>query len=236
MSTSDTQFPLMLDARDAYARWAPSYDDTPNPLTALEERLLVPTVREFSGRDIVDLGCGTGRWLHRLQSIAPRSLAGIDVSSAMLAQAGKKCLLSTRLIEADCTSTPLSSRSADCVLASFVLSYVQDIGRFAAEAARILRPGGALIVSDLHPDTPTYGWRRTFRAAGSVFEVGTFCYTLGSLITEMKVAGLALEQLAEASFGEEEATIFRASGKVEYFQRVASLPVIYIARFSRGVD
>lgn len=236
MSTSDTLIPTMLNAEQAYARWASFYDQAPNPLTALEERLLAPILRTFSNRDVVDLGCGTGRWLQRLEAIAPRSLTGVDSSPAMLAQAGKKCLPSTSLIEANCTSTPLAARSADCVLASFLLSYVQDIDRFAAEAARILRPGGTLIVSDLHPNTPSYGWRRTFRAAGDLFEIATFPYTLPGLIAAMNAAGLAAELIHEPSFGDDDAAVFRANSMLDIFHQVESLPVIYWARFSRGAN
>jgi ubiquinone/menaquinone biosynthesis C-methylase UbiE len=234
MNTLDTRSSVRLDASEAYSRWAPTYDQTPNPLTALEERLLTPALSEFAGRDVVDLGCGTGRWLRRLQVIGPRSLVGVDSSAAMLAEAKKKCMVSTSLIEADCTSTSLAACSADLVLASFLLSYVQDIGRFAAEVARILRPGGTLIVSDLHPDTPSYGWRRTFRAADGLFEIATFPYTLAALTFAMKVAGLILQELADARFGEEEAAIFRASGMAEHFYRIESLPVVRWARFSRS--
>ena len=236
MNTSGTQGPALLDVDEAYACWASSYDNTPNPLTALEERLLTPMLPAFSDRDVVDLGCGTGRWLQRLQPIRPRSLTGVDSSAAMLTQAGKKCLLSTSLIEANCTSTPLASGSADCVLASFLLSYVPDIGRFAAEAARILRTGGTLIVSDLHPNTPSYGWRRTFRSAGGLFEIATFPYTLPGLIAAMSAAGLVLERVDEPSFGDEEAVTFLANSMLEKFHQVESLPVIYWARFSCGAN
>jgi ubiquinone/menaquinone biosynthesis C-methylase UbiE len=236
MSAPGTRFTMTLSPKEAYGRWAPSYDRTPNPLTALEERLLEPTLFRFTDRDVVDLGCGTGRWLQRLQNVAPRSLTGIDSSPAMLAEAGKKCLLSTSLIEADCTSTPLATDSADCVFASFLLSYIQDISRFAEEAARILRPGGMLIVSDLHPDTPSYGWRRTFRSEGDLFEIATFPYTLSGLIAVMNAAGLRLEHLAEAKFGEREAAIFRDNGMADHYRRVESLAVIYSARFLLGVN
>ena len=235
MSSGRSHSLAMLDAKEAYARWAPSYDETPNPLTALEERIIAPVLAEFAGRDIVDLGCGTGRWLRRLQRIAPRSLVGVDASPAMLAEAGSKCLLSTSLIEAECTSTPLPARSADCVLASFLLSYVRDIGRFAAEVARIARCGGTVIVSDLHPATPSYGWRRTFRAGGDLFEIATFPYTLTALISAMATAGLVLNELSEPSFGEEEAKIFRLNAMADSFDRVMFLPVIYSARFSRAI-
>jgi len=233
MSVARSHSAVVLDAEEAYARWAPFYDQTPNPLTALEERLIAPMLGEFAGSDIVDLGCGTGRWLERLQRIGPRSLVGVDASPAMLAEAGRKCLLSTSLIEAACTSTPLPTWSADCVLASFLLSYVRDIGRFAAEAARILRRHGTVIISDLHPDTPSYGWRRTFRTGGDLFEIATFSYKTATLVSAMTAEGFELEQLSESSFGEEEAEIFRLNGMTAQFRQVMFLPVIYWARFSK---
>jgi malonyl-CoA O-methyltransferase len=138
------------------------------------------------------------------------------------------------LIQASCAATPLPDHSADCVLSSFLLSYIPHIPTFAGEIARILRPGGALLISDLHPDVTTYGWRRTFKSAGNLFEIATFPYAFLDLIAAMHAAGFRLEQIDEPCLGEEEAAIFRENGMLERFRQVESLPVIYWARFSRG--
>lgn len=232
MSGSAPQGVARLNAQQAYARWAPTYDGTPNPLLALEERSLAPLMNSFFAQDIVELGCGTGRWLHKLEAAGPKSLTGVDICGAMLAEAEKKCLPTTSLIHSDCTMTRLSNHAADCVLASFLLSYVQDLNKFAEEVTRILRPGGTIIVSDLHPNTHSYGWRRTFSASGGRFEIATFRYTLRGLINALSVAGCALEVMDEPCFGEEEAGIFRRAGRLNNFYRVMSLPVIYWAKFS----
>lgn len=223
----------LLPAQEAYTLWASTYDQTPNPLLSLEERLLAPILNAFTQSDIIDFGCGTGRWLRRLEALSPRSLTGIDSSTSMLAEARKKCLESTALIYASGTATPLPDHSADCILASFLLSYLPHISTLAAEIVRILRPRGTVIVSDLHPDTTTYGWRRTFRSAGDLFEIATFPYTLFDLLAGMHSAGLRLEQIDEPCFGDEEAAIFRENGMLERLHQVESLPVIYLARFSR---
>lgn len=232
MSASHTQNPVLLNVEEAYARWAPSYDETPNPLLALEERLLTPILNNFAHCSMVDLGCGTGRWLQQLESAAPRSLVGIDSSPAMLAEAAKKCLPSTALVRADCTATPLPACSADCALASFLLSYVKDLPGFAAEAARILRSCGTLIVSDLHPRTFSYGWRRTFKTTGDLFEIATFNYSIADLTSTLANTGFMLEEMRESSFGKEEEIFFSENGMLDQFRQVDNLPVIYWARFA----
>ena len=233
MSTHGAQATTILPAHEAYSLWASTYDQTPNPLLALEERLLAPILSSFKYRDIVDLGCGTGRWLQRLEALPPGTLTGVDSSPAMLAQARGKCLNSTRLIHASCVATPLSDLSADCILASFLVSYIPHLSTFADEIARILRLGGTLIISDLHPDTVTYGWRRTFRSAGNLFEIAAFPYTFLDLIAALYTSGFRLEQVEEPCFGQQEAAVFRENEMLDRFHRVESLPVIYWARFSR---
>src|SRR5271165_3696019 len=214
------QSAVRLDAQQAYACWAPTYDETPNPLLALEERSLAPMMSSFFAKDMVELGCGTGRWLQRLEKAGLKSLAGVDISDAMLAEAKRKCLPSTSVIHSDCTTTTLPDHGADCILASFILSYVQDLRKFADEAARILRPAGTIIVSDLHPNTSSYAWRRTFSKAGRLFEIATFRYSLPELVNAMSAAGFMLEGMHEPSFGEEEAVIFRQNDMLDHFRKV----------------
>jgi ubiquinone/menaquinone biosynthesis C-methylase UbiE len=223
---------VTINPQGAYQLWAQHYDSTVNPLLALEERRLEAQLGDFTGKDVVDLGCGTGRWLKKLENLRPHSLAGVDLSSAMLEQARVKCAPSTRLLQSDCIDTPLHYRSADRVLASFLLSYLSDLNAFAREAARLLRPGGVIHVSDLHPNTASYGWRRTFRAAGTVFEIETHRYTLAYLVESMWRSGLRLDQIAEWSFGPPESAVFERAGKLDTYLQVESLPVVYWARFT----
>lgn len=232
MSAEDTRVAVRLHAHQAYQCWAAFYDSTPNALLALEERCLTPVVMNWFDENIVDVGCGTGRWLQKLEGMAPRSLIGVDSSEAMLAAAAAKCSMDTRLLHADCAATTLPEDEAGCVLASFVLSYVRDLDRFAREMVRIARPGATILISDMHPNARSYGWRRIFNAGGSLFEIVTFPYTLAELVDAMIEAGCRLEEMAEPCFGREEASIFREADRMEYFQRVKGLPVIYWARFS----
>jgi malonyl-CoA O-methyltransferase len=79
------QEPRVLSVDKGYELWAPTYDQDLNPLLALEERVLTPLLPSLQGKVVLDLGCGTGRWLKRLLESGASEGAGLDASSAMLA-------------------------------------------------------------------------------------------------------------------------------------------------------
>jgi len=220
-----------MPAQDAYRLWARWYDETPNPLLSLEQRALAPLLASATGCDVVDIGCGTGRWLTKLAAIKVQSLTGVDFSQEMLERATKKVNSTTQLIQADCLNTTLATASSDWLLASFLLSYVGDIEGFARELSRIARPGAMVLVSDVHPATRGYGWKRTFHCGEQEIEIQTHRYQISDLHREMEVAGFESMFLTELAFGEEEKEIFIAAGRLDLFMRVKALPVLVVAGY-----
>src|SRR5438093_9518271 len=65
-------------SEEGYELWAPAYDRDPNHLLALEERTLKPLLPDLTGQQVLDLGCGTGRWLELLLDLAARRAVGVD--------------------------------------------------------------------------------------------------------------------------------------------------------------
>ena len=74
-----------VSVQEGYERWAPTYDRDPNPLLALEERQLKLMIPPLEGKRVLDLACGTGRWLAWLMKGGARTGVGVDFSPAMLA-------------------------------------------------------------------------------------------------------------------------------------------------------
>lgn len=103
------------------------------------------------GKDVLEIACGTGPGLGLLQSAA-RSLVAGDLSDAILARArahyGKRVDIRTM----DAMALPFANASLDVVIIFEALYYVPDAGRFAAECARVLRPGGVVLVSNANKD------------------------------------------------------------------------------------
>jgi ArsR family transcriptional regulator len=102
---------------------------------------------------LLDIGTGTGRLLELL---APRTghALGLDASREMLALA--RARLSERGLaesasvrQADMYRLPLADFSQDVVTLQMVLHYAEDPAAALAEAARVLKPGGTLLVADL---------------------------------------------------------------------------------------
>ncbi len=104
---------------EVFDTWANVYDSQPNPLLALEQRLLGPMLPDVRGLDVLDAGCGTGRWLHQLAGRSPRSLLGADISPQMLLLAAAKLGHNCDLRLGSCTALPFSNGVADLVLSCF---------------------------------------------------------------------------------------------------------------------
>ncbi|WP_421708376.1 ArsR/SmtB family transcription factor [Algihabitans sp.] len=104
--------------------------------------------------EIVDIGTGTGRILGLLAERAERGI-GIDTSREMLTVARatleRQGLRHVEVRHGDMTQLPLPSSTFDLATLHMVLHYAADPARAIAEAARVLKPGGRLIIVDFAP-------------------------------------------------------------------------------------
>jgi cytosine/adenosine deaminase-related metal-dependent hydrolase/ubiquinone/menaquinone biosynthesis C-methylase UbiE len=219
----------------AFAAWAEVYDKQENPLLALEERYLTRLLPDGTGRHVLDVGCGTGRWLSRLaQGGRPASLHGLDSSQEMLQAASNRHLPGVLLTHGELPSLSVASGSADLVLVSFVLSYVEDLEHCASELARATREGGDLFLSDIHPETAAaLGWKRGFGAAGHKHVLQVNERSLAKVKDTLEAYGFTLIACLEPSFGEVERELFRVRGKEMSWQEAAGMPAIYMLHFRR---
>jgi ArsR family transcriptional regulator len=105
-------------------------------------------------RDLLDIGTGTGRMLELFGPRVERAV-GIDLSREMLAVARANLeraqLRNCSIRQGDMYQLPLQGASFDAVVIHQVLHYADRPARVIAEAARVLRPGGSLVIVDFAP-------------------------------------------------------------------------------------
>jgi cytosine/adenosine deaminase-related metal-dependent hydrolase/SAM-dependent methyltransferase len=226
--------PSYLTPADGYRLWAHTYDHEPNPILSLEQRVLEPLLPNLGGLDVVDLGCGTGRWLDVLKGAGARSLVGVDLSREMLNLAAAKLGGAARLLCADYADAALASGSADIVFCNFVLSYIDDAEQFFRLVRKILRPGSLFYLSDVHPETASaQNWRRGVHGDSSFREIRTHRRAINAVVELCTKAGLELSFRLEPPFGESERALFAQSGKQEYFEYIREFPAIYLLRMAK---
>lgn len=219
----------LLTPAEGCRLWANRYDHEPNPMLSLERRILEPLLPPLADLDVIDLGCGTGRWLRILQAAGARRMLGVDFSPEMLGVANSKLAGTADLVCADCGSVSLEANSADVIVANFVLSYVEDVGHLVETASRALRPGGSLFITDIHPETAAnLKWRRGGRGETEFHEIRTQQRSIDEIISVCEKANLYAALVLEPGFGNEERRIFEKNGKQEYFHQIRELPAIYI--------
>lgn len=143
------------DSTRLFDVWSTFYDDP--RLQRFTYRPLHDAIVDGLGTGpgtIVDLGCGTGQLTRRLLDERPDvAVLGVDPSAGMLARAARRLRTQPRdrvgLVRADATALPLASDRADTVVCSESFHWYPDHEAALAEIARVLRPGGRLVIGSV---------------------------------------------------------------------------------------
>ncbi|MDO8363970.1 MAG: class I SAM-dependent methyltransferase [Actinomycetota bacterium] len=140
---------------DAYDAWF----DRPwgHHATAIEHRLLLDAAGPISGRAALDAGCGTGRFMHRLEAEGA-NVIGIDRDPDALAIARNRT--TGALLLGDTHQIPLPDGSVDIAFAVTVCEFAASPARVFAELARVTKPGGRVVVGSLNRTSPWGCWKR----------------------------------------------------------------------------
>ncbi len=143
-------------AQSYFARLAPEWDRLRSMHAseqAVEEAVLA-ALGDRPIRNLLDLGTGTGRMLRLLAGRAARAV-GLDASHAMLSVARanleKAGLMRVELRQGDIHAPPVEQGGFDLVVIHQVLHYLDDPARALREAARLVAPGGRLLIVDFAP-------------------------------------------------------------------------------------
>ena len=137
-------------AREGYAQWAATYEDTVKcdmDLWLLDE---IQSVKWNTVERCADLGCGTGRTAAWLASKGVRKIDGVDATPEMLEEARKRDVFASFRV-ADVCATGLPAANYDLVTTCLVDEHLAALAPLYAEAARLARRGAAYVLVGFHP-------------------------------------------------------------------------------------
>jgi SAM-dependent methyltransferase len=135
-----------LPVAGGYDGWAVTYDGEDNGCFPMRDDVLTPMLDRLTPGRALDAACGTGAVAQRLVERG-HDVIGVDLAEHMLARA-RKVVRGASFVLGDITDLPLPDGDVDHVVCSLALTHLADLRPFFAEAARVMRPGGHLVLLD----------------------------------------------------------------------------------------
>ncbi len=108
-----------------------------------------------AGRDVLELGCGSGQGLGYLQKTAGRVIGG-DYSAPLLRLSQKHYNSRVPVVQLDAQVLPFKDESFDVAILFETIYYLKDAKSSVGECMRILRPGGTLLICNPNKDLPDF--------------------------------------------------------------------------------
>lgn len=157
-------------------------------------RQAVTEVVPLDAGTVLDVGAGTGIFARAWNHWGASHVVACEPSTSMRAEAQRSGLPdTTSLIAGRAEHLPCASASADVVWISTVIHHIDDLGAWAAETRRVLKPSGVLLVRNLFADLGTTSWlaelpgaERARRAFPSVGHIAGHLQTAGLHLVELR--------------------------------------------------
>lgn len=175
---------VMVDRGDtvtAYRQWSATYDEPGNGLFDLDEPSVHGILAALPPGRALDAACGTGRFAAHLAAHG-HQVVGVDSSPDMLDRARTRVPRGEFRL-GDLRRLPLPDDTVDIVVSGLALAHVPALEPVMAEFARVLRPGGHLVISDTHHERILRG--SVVKAIGPAGEPGlvaTYRHTAGDYL------------------------------------------------------
>ncbi len=223
----------VLPPSQAYALWAPNYDETDNNAVILtEEQILLPIFDRigFDNKRIIDFGCGTGRHITHCLNRNASEILGIDISEAMLSVARKKFKYpKVHFIQSGLDAIPILSSIFDVGIASLVLSHLNQLGPCLREMGRVLKTGARLLITDIHWSFSERGWQRTFRPQelpSRRFAPASYYHTFFDFQRAFDENGFAMVTHSEPALNPTVRSCFERSNMIQVYERYLGKPLM----------
>src|SRR5215207_3318909 len=217
-----------VSAHEGYDLWAETYDETPNPVVAMDSRHTLNVLAPRASEKILDAGCGTGRHLGPMV-LAGSSPVGLDFSRGML-KVARRNHPEVPFVFADLQRPlPFEDESFDAVLCALIGEHLDEIALTIYEMYRVLKPEGRLVFSVYHPEMAAAGKEAHFERQGTEYRLGARRYAVEDYASLLEETGF--EDLARHEFLGDERLVASVPSAVN----LLGFPVLLVLEATKGL-
>lgn len=185
-----------LDVPTGYAAWAATYDGMSNALIRAEEPLVREVTHDLPIGIALDVACGTGRhaaWLHA----AGHRTFGVDATPEMLDVARAR-VPDAEFRLGDFTNLPFADDTFDFAICALALTHLRDPTPAIRELARVVRPGGRVVLTDAHPTFVLIQGQALFPNDAGLAFVRNYPHLHSTYLLAFRTSGLSVQNCLEA--------------------------------------
>ena len=187
-----------MSIENAYNIWAHQYDTNENQTRDLDKKCTIETLNNLVFKNVLELGCGTGKNTEWLLNKAER-IIGLDFSQEMLNKAEEK--ISDKRVtfkKADLTKDwKIENNFADLITSSLTLEHIKNLNHIFSQANQKLNKNGLFFISELHPFKQYSGSKAQYETENGTKELEVYVHHISEYIDDAKNNGFQLIELKE---------------------------------------
>ncbi|MES2418175.1 MAG: methyltransferase domain-containing protein [Bacteroidota bacterium] len=224
------------DSVEAYDIWAENYDVQPgNLMLDVDETLFSQLLNEvkLTGKEVADIGCGTGRHWPKIEAQRPNNLTGFDVSGGMLQRLTEKFpSAKTQKITND-LFTNIPDQSYDVIISTLTVAHIKNIELALKAWCRILKKDAEIMITDFHPKILAFGGKRTFIHRRQLIAVQNFVHYINAIKEILLANGFAEVLHKEVFIDESLKHYYVQKNALTVYETYKGFPLIYGLHFRR---
>ena len=187
-----------MSIEKAYNIWASQYDSNLNLTRDLDKKCTIKTLKNLDFKNVLELGCGTGKNTEWLLNKAER-IIGLDFSQEMLHKAKAK-IFDKRVLfkKVDLTKDwEIENNFVDLITASLTLEHIENLDHIFLQANLKLKKNGLVFISELHPFKQYSGSKAKYETENGIKELEVYIHHISEYIDTAKNNGFKLIELKE---------------------------------------
>ncbi len=192
----------IVSIKEAYRLWAKRYEKDLPYLFEMESEKIIQLLGNLKGKNILDLGCGTGRYSILLAKKGANVFA-VDFSKEMLTEAKKKARNAKIRItfkQYDLKRRLNLKEKFDVIISTLVIGHFRNPNLFFSRISHMLKPNGICLISTFHPAKAGAPSGKFILVQSLGLSAKTYNHSIKECLTAMKKAGLSLEKFLELKF------------------------------------